>query len=200
MEMLGRLLCGLAAVLLMSSAVRAQATGGACTSTWASSTNTAVGGGQTQPATVNTVALCQAACTSTAGCTGFDWNGVNTCWLSGSWSGTWYNGTANGLTHYVLTPASGNCGVCSPTWTTLASTSIGGGQTQASTVNTVALCQAACITTTGCNGFDWNAATTTCWLSGTWSTTWYNGTATGITHYTLIPASSNCGGSVTSRV
>jgi len=53
-------------------------------------------------------------------------------------------------------------------------------------------CQAVCIATTGCSGFDWLPAKPRgqqCWLSGTWSGV--RGSVQGVIHYTL---DRNCAG------
>ena len=71
-------------------------------------------------------------------------------------------------------------------WTSQANTNIENGRPDpASSIST---CQAACLANTQCTGFDYvraNAAPQRCWLSGPWSGTRNNGTATGITHYDI---------------
>ena len=71
-------------------------------------------------------------------------------------------------------------------WTILQNTKVQSGRSNDSP--SVTACQSSCIATQGCNGFDWSPdfkIGQRCWLSGTWSTEWNNGTAVGVTHFVL---------------
>ena len=79
-------------------------------------------------------------------------------------------------------------GTCS--WSEMANTLTYNGRQNAAT--SVAACQQACISTTDCNGIDWDSTKASgqqCFLSGPWITGWNVGSATGVTHYNYT-----CGG------
>jgi hypothetical protein len=73
--------------------------------TWEELPNTQVFGGKGTDAT--TLSACQSSCITYPGCSGVDWSPEfpvgQKCWLTGSWCINWSNGTAQGVTHYVLT-------------------------------------------------------------------------------------------------
>ena len=78
---------------------------------------------------------------------------------------------------------------CTPVWNSFNNTNVLGGTQQAATVNTLALCQAACIASATCIGVDFNSLDSSCYFTGTGTRN--NGTATGITHFDLV---SRCAG------
>jgi hypothetical protein len=79
-----------------------------CQSKWKPMRNSQVFNGR--PLMAETLVLCQDACIGYSGCDGIDWNpdeaAGSRCWLSGAWITGWNNGSAPGVTHYVL---STNC-------------------------------------------------------------------------------------------
>jgi len=71
---------------------------------WTPYENTNVDNGQRNDA--SNLADCQDACENNDQCTGLDWDPSaaqnQRCWLHGSWSRGWNNGSASGVTHYEL--------------------------------------------------------------------------------------------------
>jgi len=72
---------------------------------------------------------------------------------------------------------------CTYTWTRYENTNVEGGQ-RVTTANTLAECQAACISNASCTGVDWTD-TNECWMSGPWSGQRNDGTNDQVTHYDL---------------
>jgi len=71
-------------------------------------------------------------------------------------------------------------------WTAIPNTKIHNGR--ANNSPSISDCKSSCITAPGCSGFDWSADSPIgqkCWLSGSWSAQWVNGTASGVTHFIL---------------
>ena len=71
---------------------------------WTPYENTNVDGGRRNDA--SNLEQCRKACIDNDQCTGLDWDPAaregQRCWLHGSWSGRWNNGSASGVTHYEL--------------------------------------------------------------------------------------------------
>lgn len=83
-------------------------TGTQCSPSWIASANTNVGNGKMTAD--KSLPACQQSCFLDPACIGLDWNPSNPdgeCWLTGPWSGTRFDGTSIGITHYDLTR---NCG------------------------------------------------------------------------------------------
>jgi len=83
-----------------------------CKEPWNAFEDTQVVGG-VRIATARSVAECQKACELNSSCTGLDWDSVSAeghrCWLHGPWSGTRYDGSVPGVTHYDINRRTGDC-------------------------------------------------------------------------------------------